>query len=226
VNLIYGGDIFSNACKIISVDRAEVQKLLDARKLAMKSRGGDLYEDFDIWDTGATEIASDSAEMPYSESPVYGAGSPQKINSISTGGKSRTTQFIGSDGRKHTKTDGTAAWRNNNPGNIEYGDFAKRNGAIGTDGRFAIFPDEATGRRAIASLLQTNKYRNLSMADAVKRYAPPHENDTEAYRAALSRNTGIALDKKMGQLSDAEMERVVKEIQRIEGWKQGKETIG
>jgi hypothetical protein len=39
--------------------------------------------------------------------------------------------------------------RNNNPGNIEYGPFAKEHGAIGTDGRFAIFPDEETGFRAM-----------------------------------------------------------------------------
>jgi len=40
---------------------------------------------------------------------------------------------------------GSPAWRNNNPGNLEYRQLAQAHGAIGSDGRFAIFPDDATG---------------------------------------------------------------------------------
>ena len=45
--------------------------------------------------------------------------------------------------------------RNHNPGNIEYGQFAKDHGATGSDGRFAIFPDAATGYKALDALLAT-----------------------------------------------------------------------
>ena len=43
---------------------------------------------------------------------------------------------------------GDRNWRNNNPGNLEDGDFARRHGSIGSDGRFAIFPDYKTGKEA------------------------------------------------------------------------------
>ncbi len=52
----------------------------------------------------------------------------------------------------------TRSWRNNNPGNLSMGAFAKKNGAIGGAGRipnnenkdlkFAVFPDYETGRKA------------------------------------------------------------------------------
>ena len=48
---------------------------------------------------------------------------------------------------------GARNWRNNNPGNIEYGSFSKKYGAIGGDGRFAIFPSYEVGRKAKEALL-------------------------------------------------------------------------
>ncbi len=45
------------------------------------------------------------------------------------------------------KSGGSRSWRNNNPGNIEYGPFARSMGATGTDGRFAKFPSYEAGRR-------------------------------------------------------------------------------
>src|ERR1700722_2973672 len=55
----------------------------------------------------------------------------------------------------------SVSWRNNNPGNLLIGDFARRNGAIGwagcikdTNYKFAVFPDYATGRQAQAKRLK------------------------------------------------------------------------
>ena len=70
--------------------------------------------------------------------------------------------------------------KNNNPGDLEYGPFAKAHGAIGTDGRFAIFPDPATGFSAMRALLQT-KYGGMTLEDALNKYAPPVENQTNVY---------------------------------------------
>ena len=44
-------------------------------------------------------------------------------------------------------------FRNNNPGNLEYNDFTKSQGAIGSDGRFAIFKDLKSGETAQLKLL-------------------------------------------------------------------------
>jgi hypothetical protein len=66
-----------------------------------------------------------------------------------------------SGGGKQTRGD-----RNNNPGNIEYGKFALAHGAVGTDGRFAIFPDKATGVAAMKALLKNNyQGKNLTQIE-------------------------------------------------------------
>jgi hypothetical protein len=71
--------------------------------------------------------------------------------------------------------------RNNNPLDLEYGEFAKAHGASGTDGRFAIFPDVSTGYAAGKALLCGPDYDNLSVAGAIYKFAPPVENNTQAY---------------------------------------------
>jgi len=119
------------------------------------------------------------------------------------------------------RSGGTRAWRNNNPGNIEAGQFTRAHGAIGSDGRFAVFPDEATGMAAIVALLRTDRYIHLTVADAITRYAPPNENDTTAYVAALAKRTGIAPTTMLDTLDDAGLRQVALAIRHIEGWHAG-----
>lgn len=118
------------------------------------------------------------------------------------------------------RQDGARNWRNNNPGNIEYGDFAKRFGAIGSDGRFAIFPDYETGRAAKAALIFDGKaYRDLSLSAAISRYAPPSENNTAAYHSAVLAAAGG--EKRMGDYTPAERRAILDAMQRVEGYKVG-----
>jgi hypothetical protein len=119
------------------------------------------------------------------------------------------------------RTGGTRAWRNNNPGNMEAGAFANQHGAIGSDGRFAVFPNEAAGTAAVRALLGTAGYRNLTIADAIARYAPPHENDTAAYTAGVSRMTNLDATRAISSLNGAELDAVVGAIRRVEGWQPG-----
>ena len=65
-----------------------------------------------------------------------------------------TRMYVGNDGNIYEFSGGSRAWRNNNPGNLEDGKFARDNGAIGSDGRFAIFPDATTGFNAMTGLYQ------------------------------------------------------------------------
>jgi hypothetical protein len=73
--------------------------------------------------------------------------------------------------------------RNNNPGNIEDGAFARSAGATGTDGRFATFPFAATGFAAMRLLFRRPSYEGLTVEAAIARWAPPTENDTARYVA-------------------------------------------
>lgn len=80
--------------------------------------------------------------------------------------------------------------RNHNPGDIEAGRFASAHGATGTDGRFAIFPDAATGFAAMRSLLQAPGYAGKTVEAALNRWAPPVENQTSLYVADVCKWCG------------------------------------
>ncbi|AZR60722.1 hypothetical protein [Eikenella corrodens] len=136
------------------------------------------------------------------------------------GGNVRTYTTQG--GGSFRKMGGSRSWRNNNPGNIEYGDFARRYGAIGTDGRFAIFPDEATGQRARAALIfNGDKYRNLTLTQAIERYAPSSENHTTAYQRRVLAAVGGA-NLPMHKYSPAQQQAILRTMQDVEGWKVGR----
>jgi hypothetical protein len=76
---------------------------------------------------------------------------------------------------------GTRSQRNNNPGDIEWGKFTAAHGAINGDPRFAIFPDAATGFAAMKALFQGPAYKGLTVAEALNKWAPGLENDTQKY---------------------------------------------
>lgn len=129
------------------------------------------------------------------------------------------TRVIGDEIRQN----GSRAWRNNNPGNLEYGDIAKQFGAIGSDGRFAIFPTYEAGRKAKEYLLfsQKTKYRGMSLAQAIYKYAPPSENPTEQYISSIEKQSGIDRSTKLDSLSPAQQQKVLNAMEKIEGFKAG-----
>lgn len=138
------------------------------------------------------------------------------------GGSGNVRTYTTQGGGNFRKVGGSRSWRNNNPGNIEYGDFARRYGAIGTDGRFAIFPDEATGQRARAALIfNGDKYRNLTLTQAIERYAPSSENHTTAYQQRVLAAVGGA-NLPMHKYSPAQQQAILRTMQDVEGWKVGR----
>jgi hypothetical protein len=109
--------------------------------------------------------------------------------------------------------------RNHNPGNIEYGKFAIAHGATGSDGRFAIFPDDATGFAAQSALL-SNKIHggNDTIAKLVESWSPSKENgsaNTNAYISDLSKKTGIDPNAK---LTDSQIGALQQAQAAHEGW--------
>lgn len=109
-----------------------------------------------------------------------------------SGGPSKQAQAIGQiEGFNAKGSSPNRPQRNHNPGDIEYGDFARKNGATGTDGRFAIFPDDQTGYRALDALLKSKDYKDLTVAQAISKFAPPEENDTAKYIKDFTARTGL-----------------------------------
>lgn len=139
-------------------------------------------------------------------------------------------QYSDASGNTETREGGTRAWRNNNEGNIRYGSFAKKMGAIGKDGDgFAIFPSQEHGRKAKESLLfdsdaviMGKKYKDRTIDDAISTYAPSSENDTARYQKIVRDAAGVSGNTQMKDLTPEQRQRVLAAMKRHEGWKEGK----
>jgi hypothetical protein len=132
-----------------------------------------------------------------------------------------TVTYVDENGEITIYKEGSRSWRNNNMGNMVKGAFAKKHGAIGDDGRFAVFPDYATGRAAEKALLIGPKYSSQSIADAVASLTPKVENDTQKYLALLKKLTGLDVERKISDLNSEELDKVLDAIKQLEGWTEG-----
>jgi hypothetical protein len=101
--------------------------------------------------------------------------------------------------------------RNNNPGNIRFGNFAKAHGATGSDkDGFAVFPSMAAGEKALSDLLQTYRGQGIdTISGIVSKYAPSSENDTSAYIRDVSAKTGIGANQHLDLSQYAAVQRAI-----------------
>lgn len=84
--------------------------------------------------------------------------------------------------------------RNNNPGNIERTSVRWKGMAADQSGdpRFIVFTAPEWGIRAIARILLGDwREGQNTIASLINEWAPPHENDTRAYVAAVGRAAGV-----------------------------------
>ena len=140
-----------------------------------------------------------------------------------TGAGPGFTEVQTTDDEKQRR-EGVRNWRNNNPGNLEMGAFARSFGAVGSDGRFAVFPTLADGTKAKEELLfgSKSKYANLSITDALNRYAPPNENNTAAYIKSVASAVGVDPGTILNKLDSGQRLQMLEAISRVEGFKTGK----
>lgn len=107
----------------------------------------------------------------------------------------------------------TRGERNNNPGNIVKSSQAWQGKVAGTDSRFESFVSPEYGIRALARVLRSYQRAGKStLAAMINTYAPPVENNTSAYVAAVSRDTGIAADAVPDLTNDAILFALAKAI--------------
>jgi peptidoglycan hydrolase-like protein with peptidoglycan-binding domain len=116
---------------------------------------------------------------------------------------------------------GTRNWRNNNPGNLEFGPFARSKGAVGTDGRFAVFPTLEAGMKAKEDLVFGKHYIDLSIRNAISKYAPESENNTSSYVNQIVQATGANSDTKLRDLTSEQRKSMLNTITRVEGFRPG-----
>lgn len=138
--------------------------------------------------------------------------------------RGKTTYIIYKDGSLEKRT-GTRAWRNNNPGDIEYHPGVMREGQIGHDPRFIIFGSSHEGFNALSKVLSGRSYASLTVDEAVARFAPPNENDTKQYQRMVHA-AGVPGEARIGSLKNSEKDALVKAIAKIEGFdRTGKEEF-
>ena len=91
----------------------------------------------------------------------------------------------------------TRGLRNNNPGNIDKtGEVWEGQELPGSDGRFCTFSSMAYGCRALIRTLMTYhiKHGLSTVQEIINRWAPPVENNTDAYVDHVCRRLGVAPD--------------------------------
>ena len=100
-----------------------------------------------------------------------------------------------------SKGKGTIAVTHNNPGNIKFGEFARRFGAkpgkpAKDGGVFAVFPDTEVGLQAQRELLKSSGYIDLTVDQAMRRWS------NNGYGGEILPEIS---NKRMGELSDEEL---------------------
>ena len=114
------------------------------------------------------------------------------------GGPNSITIYYTADNRLMIRSGGSWAWRNNNPGNMEHGNYSKNNGCIGYSGGFAVFPTLEQGEIAFRDLIR-NGYHRSSLQSMVKAYAPKGDggNNPVKYLKFVLSKIGIKNPKTM-----------------------------
>ena len=163
-------------------------------------------------------IGDVGGDGPHGGDAGSGGAPNMRYGRNASGGRNATPGGSGGGPKVSGGSGGSRSWRNNNPGNIEYGSYAKSMGAIGTDGRFAVFPNYAAGRKAQEHLLFESKtYKDLTLGQAINKWAPGSENNVPAYIAAMGGDPNA----KMSSFSPAQRSALLDAMQRHEGWKVG-----
>jgi hypothetical protein len=138
------------------------------------------------------------------------------------GGPNNITIYYTSDNRLMIRSGGTWTWRNNNPGNMEHGNYSKNNGCIGYSGGFAVFSTPEQGDIALRDLLK-NGYKGSSLQNMIKRYAPKKDkNSPQKYLKFILSKIGVKNPKTMVRdLDSKQFEGLVTAIKKFEGWEIG-----
>jgi hypothetical protein len=215
-------------------DRVELEEKLHNKLKSITAKYSEIDEDLKNLNSKVKE----NAQSVKSEgaAPAEQAAEEKKLQGEVAKTKEQMSTQGSAEGRKRLyKTDtggteiregGTRAWRNKNPGNVRYGDYAKRHGAIGKDAEgFAMFASTESGEAARKNLIfNTSDYKDKTLTSAIAKYAPPSENDTAAYQAAVLKAVGGA-NKKMSDYSPAEQDMILAAMEKKEGYKTGKITM-
>ncbi|MGH9584625.1 MAG: hypothetical protein ACRD4O_17020 [Bryobacteraceae bacterium] len=101
------------------------------------------------------------------------------------------------------------------------GTFSNKQGAIGNDKEFAIFPSYDIGSQALGSLLGGSFYQSLTIDQAIATYAPSNENNTQLYQKNVGNALNLSGQTPMSTLSSSQMGTLENAIANQEGYTPG-----
>jgi len=107
--------------------------------------------------------------------------------------------------------------RNNNPGNIRKTGVTYY-GETSNDPAFESFAAPEWGYAAMFDLLD-RLYTGLSLSEAIYKWAPPSENDTERYVKFVAKKTGYDRDEYKVNVNDESIIEFAKYMSVLEGMK-------
>ena len=108
--------------------------------------------------------------------------------------------------------------RNNNPGNIKFGQFAQSQGATGQDsGGFAVFPSQTAGETAMANLLHSS-YRGLTLSQIVQKWT---NGADPSYLQSVMASTGLGANDVPNMNNNAVVAKLIAGMMRGEGTHRG-----
>jgi hypothetical protein len=109
--------------------------------------------------------------------------------------------------------------KNCNPGNIRFGKFAQVRGAVDDGDGYAKWTTPVQGLAAMVDLLAVKGYRELTLAEAINRYAPKGDNNQpHEYAGYVAQRSGVSLSDTIGDLGPFQLLRVLEAMIRFEGW--------
>lgn len=108
---------------------------------------------------------------------------------------------------------------NNNPLNMRH-DRDKWKGEVipSRDSAFKQFESMSWGYRAAFKLLYNYQHINgcTMLADFINRWAPPSENNTQAYIAAVAKAAGLSDVSRINTLNGEQMQTIVAAMSKVE----------
>lgn len=73
----------------------------------------------------------------------------------------------------------------------------------------------------LVDLLSTDSYQDLTINEAINRYAPASENNTGNYQTLIQDFTGLSGGVRMDILNSQQLNDLAGAIGRVEGWREG-----
>lgn len=137
------------------------------------------------------------------------------------------------DGTIYIRKGGTIPWRLQNPGDVrpnesnvtEFLQPLRLAIADTASGKFSMFGSEEDGWETKKKLLRSSLYRDCTVSDMAKVYAPEKDgNNPVKYAREVLAESGISPSLTMGDMDDATLERVMEAMKKEEGYYNLKET--